>query len=49
MQHLLRAVGVDNRLDIVPGAMHSAAHVPLAVNAFFLGAQHRRNDDTSRA
>lgn len=34
---LLRQAGVDARLDLVPGAMHAAAHVQLAVDAFFRG------------
>lgn len=35
LHRLLCDAGVDACLDIVPGAAHSAAHVQLAVNAFF--------------
>jgi poly(3-hydroxybutyrate) depolymerase len=41
LNRLLCEAGIDSRLDVVPGAEHSAADVQLAVNAFFRGLRPR--------
>lgn len=53
-EELVKA-GVDCRLDIVPGAMHAAAHVQLAVDSFFRrmaldqpGAAGIRNEESGK-
>jgi hypothetical protein len=42
LHRLLVDAGVPSRLEVVPGAAHEAAHVQLAVEAFFREAARRR-------